>query len=224
MNRLQYDILRGNLTLAEEGLASATQEIQTRDQQLKESVDHDAAYQRDLARLRACWAEALANVTIRNQQIERLRTSLEQIQQQRLTWAMACPCSCGACDGFHDFIRDVEDAHEPSERCLAASCGKPPMRGAFCEEHNGTIPSEQQATALDRAYYHGARAAQGIAHQSIVAMDDWIAKGCGNRVLPVKSSACLYIGAPQGKPEPCVLPVGHSGPHEHAEKSGAGHV
>ena len=40
---------------------------------------------------------------------------------------------------------------------------------------------EKHARALDRAYYNGARAAQGIAHQSLEALDMWIHDGCGGR-------------------------------------------
>jgi hypothetical protein len=38
---------------------------------------------------------------------------------------------------------------------------------------------------------------------------------------PVESLGCAYIGAPQGKPEPCIRAAAHSGPHKHAEKSPA---
>jgi hypothetical protein len=43
-------------------------------------------------------------------------------------------------------------SHEPGERCLAAGCGKPPVRAAFCEEHNATIPLEdrEDMLAVDR--------------------------------------------------------------------------
>ena len=43
-------------------------------------------------------------------------------------------------------------------------------------------PSERDAALLDRAYYDGARQAQSIAHQSLVALDKWINEGCGNRM------------------------------------------
>lgn len=49
--------LRGNLSLAEDGLAAAMQEIARRDQQLKESVDHEVDYQRQIERLRALLGE-----------------------------------------------------------------------------------------------------------------------------------------------------------------------
>lgn len=42
---------------------------------------------------------------------------LEALQQARLTWAMACPCSCPACELFHDLIRDeYDDAKEGAAR------------------------------------------------------------------------------------------------------------
>jgi hypothetical protein len=34
---------------------------------------------------------------------------MEKLQQERLTWAMACPCSCPACEKLHDLIRDEYD-------------------------------------------------------------------------------------------------------------------
>lgn len=45
----------------------------------------------------------------------------------------------------------------------------PPERGAH------------QDAREDRAYCDGARQAHGIAHQSLVALDEWIAGGCGGR-------------------------------------------
>lgn len=38
---------------------------------------------------------------------------------------------------------------------------------------------------------------------------------------PSEQPACAYIGAPQGEPQPCVLPAGHPPPHAHAAKSPA---
>jgi len=82
-----YEVLRGNLSLAEEGLANATQESASltiqRDHWLeiarqKDSlIDTQDAAQTSLhaenIRLRDCWSEALANVTARNQKIEQLK-------------------------------------------------------------------------------------------------------------------------------------------------------
>ena len=55
------------------------------------------------------------------------------------------------------------------------------QRGYEIVKRGSVEPSDSDAAKLDRTYCDGARAAQGIAHQSLVAMDDWIAKGCGNR-------------------------------------------
>jgi hypothetical protein len=43
--------------------------------------------------------------------VEQVETSgrMEKLQQERLTWAMACPCSCPACEKLHDLIRDEYD-------------------------------------------------------------------------------------------------------------------
>jgi len=41
---------------------------------------------------------------------------------------------------------------------------------------------------LDRAYCAGAQQAAAMAHQSLEAMDKWIAGGCGNRRQPVEPS------------------------------------
>jgi hypothetical protein len=39
-------------------------------------------------------------------------------------------------------IQALGTAHEPSEQCLSAGCTKPPLRAAFCEEHNAKVPAE----------------------------------------------------------------------------------
>lgn len=82
--------LTQELSLAEEGLANYAQENQ---------------------RLRDCWAEALANVAARNQEIATLRNDLtatrlelQSIQRERLTWAMACECYCPACMAFDKIV------------------------------------------------------------------------------------------------------------------------
>lgn len=46
----------------------------------------------------------------------------------------------------------------------------------------------------DRAYYHGARDAAGMAHQSLTVMDKWIDGGCGNRVPALKANEPLAPG------------------------------
>jgi hypothetical protein len=45
-----------------------------------EGSGNEGAYQRDLARLRACWAEALENVAARNQEIEQLKLENQRLQ------------------------------------------------------------------------------------------------------------------------------------------------
>lgn len=40
---------------------------------------------------------------------------LEELQQSRLKWAAACPCSCAACEQFHDLIRDQFDDEKNSD-------------------------------------------------------------------------------------------------------------
>lgn len=47
-------------------------------------------------------------------EIERLRTALEGIQQERLTWAMACQCTCDACEHLSSIIRKACFQSEPS--------------------------------------------------------------------------------------------------------------
>jgi hypothetical protein len=41
--------------------------------------------------------------------------------------------------------------------------------------------TRELAARQDLAYYAGARQAQGIAHQSLTALDKWIGEGCGGR-------------------------------------------
>jgi len=80
------EVLRGNLSLAEEGLASAMQEIA----QLKAYAQETAlALHRqgaEIERLRDCWSEALANVTARNQEIERLKAKLDEWHKAEAAW------------------------------------------------------------------------------------------------------------------------------------------
>ncbi len=101
----KINLLRGNLSLAEEGLASATQEIGQLQGQYAAANAMARARAEEIARLSACWAEALGNVTARNQEIERLYARWEHIRQAKLTWAMACPCECAACDTFFEVFR-----------------------------------------------------------------------------------------------------------------------
>jgi hypothetical protein len=48
----------------------------------------------------------------------------ERLQLARLTWAIACPCSCDACEHFHDLIRDMEDESIPQTGLIAENCEK----------------------------------------------------------------------------------------------------
>jgi len=59
-------------------------------------------------------------------------------------------------------------------------------------------PTSETDARLDRAYCDGARQAQAIAHQSLIAMDQWISEGCGNRAQAVKATACPGCGWTSG--------------------------
>ncbi len=90
LNRLQYDglqteitHLRGNLSLAEEGLASAMQEIKT----LHAGRDNAQLINDNGAK-----------------EIERLRAIIFRIKEARLDWSMVCECTCGACETFSSAI------------------------------------------------------------------------------------------------------------------------
>lgn len=48
-------------------------------------------------------------------------------------------------------------------------------------------PNDDVLRRIDRAYYDGARQASAMAHQSLAAMDEWIAGGCGGRGPVTKS-------------------------------------
>lgn len=163
-----------------------------------EGSGNEGEYQREITQHKRNLAWQSKEIDAQVQKIQRLNRDLRNARE-----------SIGAMTQAIERMQGVIATRE--EALLALTRELPPL--------TAPEPSEQQATALDQAYYHGARGAQGIAHQSIVAMDDWIAKGCGNRVPPVKSSACAYIGAPQGEPKPCVLSAGHPPPHVHVEPS-----
>lgn len=76
--------------------------------------------------------------------------------------------------------------------------GVPPdePRTCDCPEGAGTIAPDPHEGYCDyrqdRAYFDGAKQASAMAHQSLKAMDDWIAGGCGNRVPAVKSRECHH--------------------------------
>jgi hypothetical protein len=119
--------LRGNLSLAEEGLASATQEIEELRAAGKILVDegdrHLAEYNAEIEQHKRnlAWQskEIDAQVTeiqlLRDQRdsnlakevetVQRLNAEIERLRQARLTWAMACHCACQACDTFFNVFR-----------------------------------------------------------------------------------------------------------------------
>lgn len=48
---------------------------------------------------------------------------MERLQNERLTWGVACPCSCDACERFYDVIRDMEDK-QADARPVCPQCGQ----------------------------------------------------------------------------------------------------
>jgi hypothetical protein len=128
--------LRVNLSLAEDGLASATQEIEELRAAGKILVDegdrHLAEYNAEIEQHKRnlAWQskEIDAQVTeiqlLRDQRdsnlakevetVQRLNAEVERLRQARLTWAMACHCACPACDTFFNVFR--ANANEPSEQ------------------------------------------------------------------------------------------------------------
>lgn len=70
----EIEQLRGNLSLAEDGLAAAVQEIEHRDRQLKESVDHEVEYQRQIELLTADRAQDQQRLFHLEGTVEQLRT------------------------------------------------------------------------------------------------------------------------------------------------------
>ena len=125
----QREQLRGNLSLAEDGLASATQEVQRweteADRLQREVARRDAAIIGAVALLRQHgipWppsgtpAEPTLGATEAGRVIESnlgLRVALNAIQQERLTWALACECTCDACEKLSSVIRGYRTAPEP---------------------------------------------------------------------------------------------------------------
>jgi hypothetical protein len=90
--------LRGNLSLAEERLASAAQQI----------IDFENSGH------------------VMQAEITRLQNHLINVKQARLDWAMVCECQCAACETFSNFIRLIgRGAVEPTSAELAVQFPAP---------------------------------------------------------------------------------------------------
>jgi len=79
-----YEVLRGNLSLAEEGLANYALEVERKNSLIDLQDEAQTSLHAENVKLRDCWSEALANVTTRNQEIQRLT---KERDQARLTAA-----------------------------------------------------------------------------------------------------------------------------------------
>lgn len=68
------------------------------------------------ADLEGCWesCDLVRLVSDMIVEIERQQAAIEHIQQERLTWAMACQCDCDACERLSSVIRRV--AHRKTEQ------------------------------------------------------------------------------------------------------------
>ena len=115
--------LRGNLSLAEEGLANAMQEIERRDQQLKEATDHEVAYMAEIERLRKLLGSSLTYIRSGKEKIDPYALTLgiedalgieagedpavESVSNHGVTIVL-CPSCC-------DRISRAQRALQPSE-------------------------------------------------------------------------------------------------------------
>lgn len=77
----ERDRLRQELSLAEEALANYEEEVQVR---IKVMVQKDM-------------------------EIAQLSRELHRIREESLTWAMACPHDCPACDAMYEAIKGLAD-------------------------------------------------------------------------------------------------------------------
>jgi hypothetical protein len=166
--------LRGNLSLAEEGLAAATQELGDRNVEFRETAH---SYELECRRLVAEIEQHKRNLAWQSKETDAQVQEIQRQQQQVV-------------DLKSDYLRRHNDAVDRFEALTdiqreIAGCG-PDCSKDFLR----------------------------LALNSVMQ----IATNVLNRPSS-KPGVCAYIGAPDGKPEPCVRTAGHSGPHEHAKRT-----
>jgi len=89
----EIDQLRGNLSLAEEGLVNHALEIERKNSLIDAQDEAQTSLHAENVRLR--------------EEIERLQAHIVCVKQARLDWAMVCECSCAACETFSNAIRII---------------------------------------------------------------------------------------------------------------------
>jgi hypothetical protein len=164
--------LRGNLSLAEDGLASYALEVE-RIQQAK------------LTWAMACHCECQACDTFYEAFRANAADPVQDPANARVIAALrASPRPAVETDEAQvsEFVQCWLDSWGerwiPKAYVAAFILRLPPSEMTSTKTHDG---------AEDRAYYNGARAAAAMAHQSLKAMNKWIDSGCGNRVTALKS-------------------------------------
>jgi hypothetical protein len=92
-------------------------------------------------------------------------------------------------------VTDVEDLCDEIERLRSESAA---AKAAEVQRNATGFTQRDDAVKEDRAYYDGARQAAAMAHQSLQALDEWIAGGCGSRVkasAPPELRPCKRCGS-----------------------------
>lgn len=106
------------------------------------------------------WAEPQCQDYAANRiEIERLQAALEGIQQERLTWAMACECSCDACEKLSSVIRlACRDSKFVSERqqCIDQAAELPPREPTSFELFVDSLPPLRLCQKCERNWISGA--------------------------------------------------------------------
>lgn len=174
--------LRGNLNLAEEGLANYALEVERKNSLIDLQDEAQTSLHAENVRLRVEIEQHKRNLAWQSKEIDAQVQEIQRQQQQVV-------------DLKSDYLRRHNDAVDRFEALTdiqreIAGCG-PDCSKDFLRLALNTVM--QIATiVLNRP--------------------------------SSKPGACAYIGAPDGKPEPCVRAAGHSGPHEHAKKQSVQHA
>lgn len=159
--------LRGNLSLAEDGLASAAQQI-------IDLENSGQAMQAEIERLQPFEKAALYTQG---------GGDLAGIQQARLTWALACQCTCDACETLNNAIQKaVGGSPEPR----ACTCPVPSTKPN--DSHLAGCPTLKSGVCChtcDAAEHDKTGKPWDLLNQMIVCPD------CGNKRCPKASDHTL---------------------------------
>lgn len=218
--------LRGNLSLAEEGLVSYVLEVERKNSLIDAQDAAQTSLHAENVRLRVenerlqMSLKRYEPVSLYNghdidwwkAEVERLRAALEEVRSygdcddsaKKMYWA-----ATNALRGTTPQPETIMSAAAKLPQTLLQSQMMGYVTGAtFKDQPQPHEPCEQSAKQ-DLAYYDGARAAAAMAHQSLSVMDKWINGGCGGRWQEAK--AAMAEGAPRGagsEPSEYMCPCG----------------